>query len=47
MLAYPIDEAEDMLRTKLDAASSTLKTCDEDMNYLKEQLTVSYISPVV
>lgn len=42
MLAYPLDEAESMLQSKLEAASNTLKTCEEDLDYLREQITVRF-----
>jgi len=41
MLAYPIDEAETMLEEKLRAAKSSLANCDEDLEFLREQITVS------
>lgn len=40
MLAYPICEAEDLLREKLDAARSALGGCEEDVEFLREQVTV-------
>ncbi len=40
MLAYPIDEAETLLKDKLKAAKSSLKNCEEDLDYLREQITV-------
>ncbi|CRG85683.1 Prefoldin subunit 3 [Talaromyces islandicus] len=39
MLAYPIDEAETMLREKLQAAESSLSNCEEDLEFLREQIT--------
>lgn len=41
MLAYPIDEAETMLGEKLRAAESSLNNCEEDLEFLREQITVS------
>lgn len=41
MLAYPIPEAETLLESKLDAAQSSLTNCDEDLDFLREQITVS------
>ena len=41
MLSYPIDEAENMLEGKLSGAQHTLGNCDEDLDFLREQITVS------
>lgn len=41
MLAYPLDEAESMLDDKLNAAESSLRNCEEDLEFLREQITVS------
>lgn len=40
MLAYPIAEAEELLHEKLTAAQSTLSNCEEDQEFLREQITV-------
>lgn len=40
MLAYPLDEAETMLAEKLSAAESSLANCEEDLEFLREQITV-------
>lgn len=40
MLAYPLDEAEKMLSEKLTAAESSLAHCEEDLEFLREQITV-------
>jgi hypothetical protein len=42
MLAYPIDEAEELLEQKLGAAKTSLANCEEDMDFLREQVTVSF-----
>jgi hypothetical protein len=42
MLSYPIDEAEELLSTKLSAAKQSLANCEEDLDFLREQITVSY-----
>ncbi|BDD60004.1 peptide chain release factor 1 [Monascus purpureus] len=39
MLAYPLPEAEEMLQEKLSAAEASLATCDEDLDFLREQIT--------
>lgn len=40
MLAYPIAEAETLLEGKLSGAQQTLENCDEDLDFLREQITV-------
>ncbi|KAL2000259.1 hypothetical protein VTN02DRAFT_3353 [Thermoascus thermophilus] len=39
MLAYPIAEAETMLEEKLRAAEASLGNCEEDLEFLREQIT--------
>ncbi|KAJ5266767.1 Prefoldin subunit 3 [Penicillium angulare] len=39
MLAYPLDEAQSMLQEKLSAAESSLSNCEEDLEFLREQIT--------
>ncbi|GLA11910.1 peptide chain release factor 1 [Aspergillus niger] len=39
MLAYPIEEAESMLDDKLSAAEKSLGNCEEDLEFLREQIT--------
>ncbi|KAL1959817.1 hypothetical protein VTO42DRAFT_962 [Malbranchea cinnamomea] len=39
MLAYPIDEAITMLEEKLQAAEASLANCEEDLEFLREQIT--------
>ncbi|KAL1975516.1 hypothetical protein VTN31DRAFT_3915 [Thermomyces dupontii] len=39
MLAYPIEEAEAMLAEKLAAAEKSLAACEEDLEFLREQIT--------
>ena len=41
MLSYPIDEAEELLASKLSAAKHSLTNCTEDLDFLREQITVS------
>jgi hypothetical protein len=43
MLAYPIEEAETMLEEKLKAAKASLGNCEEDLEFLREQITVRFI----
>ena len=40
MLSYPINEAETMLKGKLSGAQQTLGNCEEDLDFLREQITV-------
>lgn len=39
MLAYPIEEAETLLKSKLAAAQQNLANCEEDLDFLREQMT--------
>jgi prefoldin subunit 5 len=41
MLSYPIDEAEELLTSKLSSAKQSLQNCEEDLEFLREQITVS------
>lgn len=40
MLSYPIDEAVELLESKLKAAKTSLGNCEEDLDFLREQITV-------
>ena len=40
MLSYPIDEAEKLLVGKLSGAQQSLASVDEDLDFLREQITV-------
>lgn len=40
MLAYPIPEAEELLDNKLKTAQLSLSNCEEDLDFLREQITV-------
>ena len=40
MLAYPLDEAETLLESKLKTAQQTLANCDDDLDFLRQQITV-------
>lgn len=44
MLAYSVSEAETMLHEKLDGAQTTRENCDEDLEFLREQITVGTLS---
>jgi hypothetical protein len=41
MLSYPINEAEELLTTRLATAKLNLSNCEEDLDFLREQITVS------
>jgi hypothetical protein len=41
MLSYPIGEAETLLDSKLQAAKRSLSNCEEDLDFLREQVTVT------
>lgn len=47
MLSYPIAEAETMLQEKLAAAEKSLSFCEEDLEFLREQITVCFLSFVI
>lgn len=40
MLSYPIDEAQALLEQKLSSAQTTRRNCEEDLEFLREQITV-------
>jgi hypothetical protein len=42
MLSYPIGEAEELLASKLSAAKQSLENCEEDLDFLREQITVRF-----
>lgn len=44
MLSYPLSEAEELLQSKLSAAKASMKNCEEDLDFLREQITVSVLS---
>ncbi|KAB8232853.1 tubulin-binding prefolding complex subunit PAC10 [Aspergillus alliaceus] len=44
MLAYPIGEAETMLADKLATAETSLANCDEDLEFLREQITTMEVA---
>ena len=39
MVAYPLGEAEDMLQGRVEKARETLQACEEDMEFLRVQIT--------
>jgi uncharacterized protein YerC len=47
MLAYPIPEAEDLLTSKLSTAKLSLENCEEDMDFLREQITVRTVRSLI
>lgn len=42
MLSYPIDEAEELLSKRLAAAKQSFQNCEEDLEFLREQITVCF-----
>jgi hypothetical protein len=46
MLSYPIPEAEELLSNKLSAAQQSLSNCEEDLDFLREQVTVRSLAPL-
>jgi len=44
MLAYTISEAEELLTTRLETAQSSLTTCEEDLLFLREQITTMEVA---
>jgi hypothetical protein len=41
MLSYPVEEAEELLGSKLASATQNLANCEDDLDFLREQITVS------
>ncbi|KAI0475227.1 Prefoldin, subunit 3 [Xylariaceae sp. FL0804] len=44
MLSYPIDEAEGLLTSKLSAAKQSHANCEEDLDFLREQITTMEVA---
>ncbi|KUJ10670.1 Prefoldin, subunit 3 [Mollisia scopiformis] len=44
MLSYPIDEAEEILSSQLSAAKRNLANCEEDLDFLREQITTMEVA---
>ncbi|GJJ69773.1 hypothetical protein EMPS_02121 [Entomortierella parvispora] len=44
MLEYPVEEAAELLSSKLEAALKTLKNTDEDLVYLRDQITTMEVN---
>ena len=40
MLSYPVEEAETLLEGKLNGAEQSLENVEEDLDFLREQITV-------
>lgn len=43
MLSYPLPEAETLLISKLETAQQSLANCEDDVDFLREQITVCFI----
>ncbi|UNI17657.1 peptide chain release factor 1 [Purpureocillium takamizusanense] len=44
MLSYPVDEAETLLTSKLSTAKTSLSNCEEDLDFLREQITTMEVA---
>ncbi|KAI9688905.1 MAG: peptide chain release factor 1 [Bathelium mastoideum] len=44
MLSYPISEAETLLESKLKTAQVSLANCEEDLDFLREQITTMEVA---
>ncbi|KAG9245843.1 Prefoldin subunit-domain-containing protein [Calycina marina] len=44
MLSYPIDGAEELLSSKLSAAKLNKSNCEEDLDFLREQITTMEVN---
>ncbi|EON98011.1 putative prefoldin subunit 3 protein [Phaeoacremonium minimum UCRPA7] len=44
MLSYPIEEAETLLHGRLSAAKQSLSNCEEDLDFLREQITTMEVA---
>ncbi|KAF9343660.1 hypothetical protein BGX26_005399 [Mortierella sp. AD094] len=44
MLEYPVEEAANLLASKLEAALKTLKNTEEDLAYLRDQITTMEVN---
>ncbi len=47
MLSYPIAEAEELLASKLASAKLSFSNCEEDLDFLREQITVGHTRPLL
>lgn len=43
MLSYPLPEAETLLISKLETAQQSLANCEDDVDFLREQITVCFL----
>jgi len=46
MLEYPTQEAETLLKEKLKAATISLSQVEEDLEFLREQITTAEVSKI-
>ncbi|KAK3720643.1 peptide chain release factor 1 [Vermiconidia calcicola] len=44
MLSYPLPDAETLLEDKLTAARSSLSNCEDDLDFLREQITTMEVA---
>ncbi|KAL9095512.1 MAG: hypothetical protein Q9165_002383 [Trypethelium subeluteriae] len=44
MLSYPIPEAQSLLESRLETAQTSLANCEEDLDFLREQITTMEVA---
>lgn len=44
MVAYPIEEAKALLTGKLSSQQKSMQTCQEDLEFLREQITTMEVN---
>ena len=44
MLSFTLDEADDLLQSKIKASNNTVETCKEDLEFLREQITTMEVN---
>jgi prefoldin subunit 5 len=44
MLSYPLQAAESLLESRLETARRNLSNCEEDMDFLREQITTMEVA---
>jgi len=44
MVAYPIEEAKTLLTEKLASQKKSMQTCQEDLEFLREQVTTMEVN---
>ena len=44
MVEYPIEEAKELLTEKITSQENSMKTCQEDLEFLREQITTMEVN---